>query len=69
MSFTQITWPGYGWIRLDFDSRGATKKGKNYPGKISAKSDNWFKSYGQKVSYQRLGTGIQYPDLTRVIGI
>ena len=38
------------------------KRGKNDPGKISAKSDNWFKSYGQKVSYQRLGTGIEYPD-------
>ena len=31
-------------------------------GKISAKSDNWFKSYGQKVSYLRLGTGIEYPE-------
>ena len=31
-------------------------------GKISPKSDNWFKSYGQKVSYQRLVTGTEYPD-------
>ena len=43
-------------------ARSAASKEENDPGKISAKSDNWFKSYGQKVSYQRLGTGIEYPD-------
>ena len=33
------------------------KWGKNDPGKISAKSDNWFKSYGQKFEKRHfLGT-------------
>ena len=30
------------------------KLGKNYPGKISAESDNWFKSYGQKFDKKAL---------------
>ena len=44
------------------------KWGENDPGKISAKSDNWFKSYGQKVEKRHfLGTG--YPgQITRFPG-
>ena len=43
------------------------KWGKNDPGKISAKSDNWFKSYGQKFEKKALFRnrvpGTNYPVL------
>ena len=71
---SQIDFPSrqyifYPWLQgFDPTLKVAMKWGKVDPGKISAKSDNWFKSYGQKVEKRHfLGTG--YPwQITRFLG-